>query len=171
MLQYTRWFLSPCLLLHVSLIVYRTSVFLMSLSQLLTGNMFECFLPLICLCFPFVEYSNLTTVCLIPQNHEIIWVKSEQSQIFAHKILANLHQNDRISGIFFVCHEICQNWENVYFFIWVSHFCDLKSFLKQTSLDIMPAYWIFCDIKVIFKKAKIRTSRKLWDIRYPNMKW
>lgn len=61
--------------------------------------------------------------------------------------------------------RVSQNLQNrrkcVPIFICVSHFLRFKSFFCQTLLDIISAYWICCDLKVIPKKAKIRSPRKI----------
>lgn len=67
----------------------------------------------------------------------------------------------------FSCHKINEFCCKCVIFLFASFFCGLNSFLQQRIPDIISAYWFFCDEKiVIVKKAKIRTSQKLPDIRY-----
>lgn len=67
-------------------------------------------------------------------------------------------------------HKICENGKNVQlFFIGVSYFLQFKSFLWQTFPDIISAYWVYCNVKVIAKKkAKTKLSPKILGIGYLN---
>lgn len=42
---------------------------------------------------------------------------------------------------------------------WQNGFC---GFLYQTIPDIISAYWVFWDVKVIAKKAKLHHLKKIW---------
>lgn len=67
-------------------------------------------------------------------------------------------------------HKICENGKNVQlFFIGVSYFLQFKSFLWQTIPDIISAYWVYCNVKVIAKKkAKTKLSPNILGIGYLN---
>lgn len=50
-----------------------------------------------------------------------------------------------------------------FFFIGVSYFLQFKSFLWQTFPDIISAYWVYCNVKVIAKKKrKLNYPQKYW---------
>lgn len=75
-----------------------------------------------------------------------------------------------IYPVIFVCHKVCEKLGKFgTFFICISHLLQFKKFLiaKKTCPDIISVYWIFRDVKVIVKKAKIR-SWKLLGISHYN---
>lgn len=56
---------------------------------------------------------------------------------------------------FFTCHKICENGVKcVTFYLHQLHLGILKSFLKETNVDIISVYCLFCDVKLIITKKK-----------------
>lgn len=73
----------------------------------------------------------------------------------------------RISGVFFrVLQRKLGKYETL--LMYVCHFLGLKTFLIANNITYNFCVYIFCGVKVIAKRAKIRSLRKLPDIRY---KW
>lgn len=74
-----------------------------------------------------------------------------------------------IQNLYFcLCHKICENEENVSLFFALVIFCDLKSCVKQVIPDIISAYLMICNVKMIAKKAKITSSQKIIEYKECN---
>lgn len=67
---------------------------------------------------------------------------------------------------FFTCHKICKNGENIQQSQFASVIsCDVKTAILKKLKDIISAYSMFHDFKVIVKKPKIISLQKLPDVR------
>jgi hypothetical protein len=73
--------------------------------------------------------------------------------------------------VFFACRKFCEKRVNLYIFLFYgSYFLRFKTiyraFLWHTITNIISTCFIFRELKMVAKNAKIRLPRKKTDIRY-----